>query len=140
MAVRSSNVTVHTKTTRRADTKSARRGGSAGACRKQITPPAPPKGEPAWRLSRSVSIIHIALLISATLLVARPALVAILTVLPVYSIGTTRGGTHAAMPDKVANNSPDNRTLKATARIGLTCEGNGAKTKDGRNEKQLFHG
>ena len=33
------------------------------------------------------------------------------------------------MPDKVANNSPDNRTLNATARsrISLTCKGNGSK-------------
>ena len=47
----------------------------------------------------------------------------------------------SAMPDKVTNNSPDNRTLNATARphISLTCEGNGGKAKDGRNEKQLFH-
>jgi hypothetical protein len=60
----------------------------------------------------------------------------------VYSIGTTSGGPHAAMPDKVANNSPDNRTLNAPARsrISLTREGNGGKTKDGRNEKRLFHG
>jgi len=78
-------------------------------------------------------------------LVARSALVAVLTVIavpPVYSIGTTSGGPYAAMPDKVTNNSPDNRTPNATARsrIRLTCEGNGGKAKDGRNEKQLFHG
>ena len=44
--------------------------------------------------------------------------------------------------DKVADNSPDNRTPNATtrSRISLTCEGNGGKAKDGRNEKQLFHG
>jgi hypothetical protein len=44
------------------------------------------------------------------------------------------------MPDNVTNNSPDNRTLNATARphISLICEGNGGKAKDGR-EKQLFH-
>jgi hypothetical protein len=64
----------------------------------------------------------------------------VIAVPPVYSIGTTSGGPHAAMPDKVANNSPDNRTPNATARISLTCEGNGGKAKDGRNEKQLFHG
>jgi hypothetical protein len=44
------------------------------------------------------------------------------------------------MPDKMTNNSPDNRTPDAAARISLTCEGNGGKAKDGRNEKQLFHG
>jgi hypothetical protein len=44
------------------------------------------------------------------------------------------------MPDKVANNSPDNRTPNATARISLTCKGNDSKAKDSRNEKQLFHG
>jgi hypothetical protein len=44
------------------------------------------------------------------------------------------------MPDKMANNSPDYRTPDTTARICLTCEGNGGKAKDGRNEKQLFHG
>jgi hypothetical protein len=43
------------------------------------------------------------------------------------------------MPDKMANNSPDNRTPNATARICSTCEGNGSKAKDGRNQKQLFH-
>jgi hypothetical protein len=60
----------------------------------------------------------------------------------VYSIRTTGGGTHAAMPDKVANNSPDNRTPNATARsrISLTCKGNDGKAKDGWNEKQIFHG
>src|SRR5438034_1537418 len=69
--------------------------------------------------------------------VARPALEAVLTVIavpPVYSIGTTSGGPHAAMPDKVANNSPDNRNATARSRISLTREGNGGKTKDGRNE------
>jgi hypothetical protein len=93
----------------------------------------------------SVSIIAIALPIYAASLVARPALVAVLTVIavpPVYSIGTTSGGPYAAMPDKVTNNSPDNRTLNATARscISLTCEGNGGKAENNRNDKQLFHG
>ena len=69
-----------------------------------------------------------ALPIYAMPLVARSALVAVLTVKavpPVYSIGTTSGGPYAAMPDKVTNNSPDNRTPNATARsrIRLTCEG-----------------
>jgi hypothetical protein len=52
----------------------------------------------------------------------------------VYSIGTTSGGPHAAMLDKVANNSPDNRTLNATAwaRISLTREGNGGETRPDR--------
>jgi hypothetical protein len=60
----------------------------------------------------------------------------------VYSIGTASGRPYAAVPDKVTYNSPDNRTLNATtrSRISLTCEGNGGKAKDGRNEKQLFHG
>jgi len=51
----------------------------------------------------------------------------------VYSIGTTRSGPYAAMPDKMTNKSPDNRTLNAPARsrISLTCEGNGGKAKDG---------
>jgi hypothetical protein len=42
----------------------------------------------------------------------------------VYSIGTASGGPYAAMPGKVTNNSPDNRTLNATARscISLTYE------------------
>jgi predicted membrane metal-binding protein len=97
------------------------------------------------QLSHSVSIIAIALPIFATPFVARPTLVAVLTVIavpPVYSIRTTSGGPHAAMPDKVANNSPDNRTPNAPARsrISLTCEGNGGKAQDGRNEKQIFHG
>jgi hypothetical protein len=35
---------------------------------------------------------------------------AIKAVPPVSSIGTTRGGSQAAMPNKMANNSPDNRT------------------------------
>jgi hypothetical protein len=70
-------------------------------------------------LSCSVSIVPIALPISAAPFVARPALVAALTVIavpPVYSIRTTSGGPHAAMPDKVTNNSPDNRTPHATPR------------------------
>jgi hypothetical protein len=52
-----------------------------------------------------------------------------------YSISATSGGPYAAMPDKVTNNSPDNRTLNATARsrISLACESNGGKAKDGRN-------
>jgi hypothetical protein len=66
----------------------------------------------------------------------------VIAVPPVYSIGTTSGGPDAAMPDKVTNNSPDNRTPNATARsrISLTSEGNGDKAEDGRNEKRLFHG
>jgi hypothetical protein len=96
-------------------------------------------------LFHSVSIIDIALPIFATPFIARPALGAFLTVIavpPVYSIGTTSGGPNAAMSDKVANNSTDDRTLDATARprIRLTREGNGGKAKDCRNEKQLFHG
>ena len=75
----------------------------------------------------SVSIIAIALPIYATPLVARPAFVA---VPPVYSISTTSGGPYAAMPGKVTNNSPDNRTLNATSRsrISLTYESNGSET------------
>jgi len=79
------------------------------------------------QLLHSVSIIAIALPIYAAPLVARPALVAVLTVIavpPVYSIGTASGGPYAAMPGKVTNNSPDNRTPNATARscISLTYE------------------
>jgi len=60
----------------------------------------------------------------------------------VYSISTTSGGPYAAMPGKVTNNSPDNRTLNATARscISLTCEGNGGKAEHNQNDKQLFDG
>ena len=91
------------------------------------------------QLFHSVSIIAIALPISATPIIARPALIA---VPPVYSIGTTSGGPYAAVPDKVTYNSPYNRTLNATARsrISLTREGNDGKANDGRNKKQLFHG
>ena len=107
-----------------------------GETRMRSSPGKPPSTRAVFH---SVSIITIALPISATPLVARTALVA---VPPVYSIGTASGGPYAAVPDKVTYNSPDNRTLNATtrSRISLTCEGNGGKAKDGRNEKQLFHG
>jgi hypothetical protein len=107
-----------------------------GETRMRSSPGKPPSTRAVFH---SVSIITIALPISATPLVARTALVA---VPPVYSIGTASGRPYAAVPDKVTYNSPDNRTLNATtrSRISLTCEGNGGKAKDGRNEKQLFHG
>jgi hypothetical protein len=54
----------------------------------------------------------------------------------------TSGCPHAAMPNKVANNSPDNRTLAAAprSRISLTCEGNGGKARMVGTKKTLFHG
>jgi hypothetical protein len=87
------------------------------------------------QLFRSV-FIAIPVSIYAMLWVARPALVLTVVSVPLmYSISATSGGPYAAMPDKVTNNSPDNRTLNATARsrISLACQGNGGKAKDGRN-------
>jgi hypothetical protein len=118
------------------DNAGALDGRIDGETRMRSSPGKPPSTRAVFH---SVSIITIALPISATPLVARTALVA---VPPVYSIGTASGRPYAAVPDKVTYNSPDNRTLNATtrSRISLTCEGNGGKAKDGRNEKQLFHG
>ncbi len=67
----------------------------------------------------------IALGVSAVPYVARSALTAVLAVIlipPVHAVCASSGGSHAAMPNKMSDYSPDNRAFNTAARssIGLT--------------------
>jgi hypothetical protein len=91
---------------------------------------------------RLISAIAAALFVSATLVVARAAIVFAIVVLPpVHAIGTSGGHSQSAVPHEVPSYAADNRTFYAAAclRIIWESECHGGKAEEARNQKRLFH-